>query len=325
VKRATGSCDGACRTTRRARSAVARDDNWAFTPLANVLKATGKDGSCSRMPSFRGRDDKRYVISDKASILDACTQMVEERLSFLVVVRPTLSLGNVVIGVATEHKYVCHGARKIGEVGDAKRPRPRSLAVRRPPRGVPKAEFARRDYYDVWYPELSPSAELMALGQAAQKNGDAKDWQQFEKAFRKAMAEAPAARTLDLLAAAERVYGETAPSKLLFTHFQSKTELWADKLRKAATLADRVKMLARLRSADGCLSRSETDAEGGLMLVESHRPLRAVAEKHAIVDELECAMIERLLESEVRRSVEEVSGLTRVTFHIIKTTNTSSE
>lgn len=74
-------------------------------------------------------------------------------------------------------------------------------SVRRPPRGVPKAEFARRDYYDVWYPELSPSAELMALGQAAQKNGDAKDWQQFEKVFRKAMTEAPAARTLDLLAA----------------------------------------------------------------------------------------------------------------------------
>lgn len=73
--------------------------------------------------------------------------------------------------------------------------------VRHPPRGVPKAEFSSRDYYDVWYPELSPSAELMALGQAAQKNGDAKDWQQFEKAFRKAMAEAPAARTLDLLAA----------------------------------------------------------------------------------------------------------------------------
>ncbi len=130
--------------------------------------------------------------------------------------------------------------------------------------------------------------------------------------------------TLDLLAAAERVYGETAPSKLLFTHFQDKTELWAVKLRKAETLAERVKVLARLRTADGCLSRSETDADGGLMLVESHRPLRAVAQKHAIVDELECAMIERLLECEVRRSVEEVSGLTRVTFHI-KTTNTSRE
>ncbi|MEZ5387780.1 MAG: hypothetical protein R3F13_19910 [Prosthecobacter sp.] len=130
--------------------------------------------------------------------------------------------------------------------------------------------------------------------------------------------------TLDLLSAAERVFGETAPSKLLFTHFQDKADLWEAKLQKAATLEERVKMLAKLRTADGCLSRCETGAEGGLMLVESHRPLSAVADKHAIVDELECAMIERLLESEVRRSVEEVSGLTRVTFHI-KTSNTSSE
>lgn len=73
--------------------------------------------------------------------------------------------------------------------------------VRRPPRGVPKTEFASRDYYDVWYPELAPSAELMAQAQAAQKSGNAKDWQAFEKTFRKAMAEAPAARTLDVLAA----------------------------------------------------------------------------------------------------------------------------
>ncbi|MEG2050628.1 MAG: DUF488 family protein, partial [Comamonas sp.] len=77
--------------------------------------------------------------------------------------------------------------------------------VRRPPRGVPKAEFASRDYYDCWYPELSPSADTMALGQAAQKSGDphegAKAWQQFDKAFRKEMAEAGADRTLQLLAA----------------------------------------------------------------------------------------------------------------------------
>ncbi|MDR2327521.1 MAG: DUF488 family protein [Acidovorax sp.] len=77
--------------------------------------------------------------------------------------------------------------------------------VRRPPRGVPKAEFASRDYYDCWYPKLSPSAETMALGQAAQKATDqqagAKAWQQFDKAFRKEMAEAGAERTLQLLAA----------------------------------------------------------------------------------------------------------------------------
>ena len=73
--------------------------------------------------------------------------------------------------------------------------------VRRPPRGVPKAEFASRDYYDCWYPELSPSADTMALGQAAQKSGDLKAWQQFDKAFRKEMADAGADRTLQLLAA----------------------------------------------------------------------------------------------------------------------------
>ncbi|MEX8193657.1 DUF488 domain-containing protein [Comamonas guangdongensis] len=80
--------------------------------------------------------------------------------------------------------------------------------VRRPPRGVPKAEFASRNYYDVWYPELSPEADLMqqalqsiklrAAGQTAEAD---KLWAQFEKLFRKQLAEPAAQRTLALLAA----------------------------------------------------------------------------------------------------------------------------
>lgn len=70
--------------------------------------------------------------------------------------------------------------------------------VRRPPRGVPKAEFASRDYYDVWYPLLSPSPEAMAQGQQAQTD---KEWEQFAKQFRKELAQPEASRTLDLLAA----------------------------------------------------------------------------------------------------------------------------
>ena len=80
--------------------------------------------------------------------------------------------------------------------------------VRRPPRGVPKAEFASRNYYDVWYPELSPETELMqqaqesvklrAAGQTAEAD---KLWNLFEKQFRKQLAEAAADRTLGLLAA----------------------------------------------------------------------------------------------------------------------------
>jgi len=70
--------------------------------------------------------------------------------------------------------------------------------VRRPPRGVPKAEFASRDYYDVWYPLLSPTPELMAQGQQAQTD---KEWEAFVKQFRKELAQPEASRTLDLLAA----------------------------------------------------------------------------------------------------------------------------
>ncbi len=125
--------------------------------------------------------------------------------------------------------------------------------------------------------------------------------------------------TLDLLTTAERVYGESAPPKLLFTYFQSKGEAWSAKLAKATTLEERAKLLARLRSADGCISACETDAQGRLILVEHHRPLRELAARYDIVDELECEMIERLMGCEVRRSVEEVSGLVRVTFQI-KTT-----
>src|SRR3954466_10328804 len=70
--------------------------------------------------------------------------------------------------------------------------------VRRPPRGVPKTEFARRDYYDVWFPVLAPSLATMKLGLAA--DGE-RQWQAFARKYRAEMG-APAARqSLHLLAA----------------------------------------------------------------------------------------------------------------------------
>lgn len=73
--------------------------------------------------------------------------------------------------------------------------------VRRLPRGVPKSEFGRRDYYDVWYPLLSPTPELVAEALAAQDAGDDKAWRAFVRRFRAEMAAPDASRTLDLLAA----------------------------------------------------------------------------------------------------------------------------
>ena len=70
--------------------------------------------------------------------------------------------------------------------------------VRRPPRGVPKAEFASQDWYDVWYPNLSPSVETMKLGQGASTPAQ---WQVFTKKYRSEMGVTENSRTIELLAA----------------------------------------------------------------------------------------------------------------------------
>jgi uncharacterized protein YeaO (DUF488 family) len=70
--------------------------------------------------------------------------------------------------------------------------------VRRPPRGVPRSDFARRNFYDVWLPTLSPSDALVTQALAAK---DLKDWKKFEQAFLKEMNKSDAAKVLDLLAA----------------------------------------------------------------------------------------------------------------------------
>jgi uncharacterized protein YeaO (DUF488 family) len=70
--------------------------------------------------------------------------------------------------------------------------------VRRPPRGVPKSEYASRDFYDVWLPNLSPSQELLKQGQSARNE---KAWSAFQRKFRSEMNQSGAAKILDLLAA----------------------------------------------------------------------------------------------------------------------------
>ena len=78
---------------------------------------------------------------------------------------------------------------------------PRLGTVRRPPRGVPKKDFARRDFYDVWYPNLAPSVEAMKLGLAAET---AAQWSRFVKAYKAEMARPEAARTIEVLALLSR-------------------------------------------------------------------------------------------------------------------------
>jgi uncharacterized protein YeaO (DUF488 family) len=70
--------------------------------------------------------------------------------------------------------------------------------VRRPPRGVPKAEHASRDFYDVWLPDLAPSEDLV---KEAQHAADERAWRSFVRRYRAEMKRPEAARLLALLAA----------------------------------------------------------------------------------------------------------------------------
>lgn len=69
--------------------------------------------------------------------------------------------------------------------------------VRRPPRGVPKSEFASRNWYDVWFPNLAPSVETMKLAQAA---GTPAEWAAFFRKYRAEMQAPEHEHAIELLA-----------------------------------------------------------------------------------------------------------------------------
>lgn len=70
--------------------------------------------------------------------------------------------------------------------------------VRRPPRGVPKRDFAKRDFYDVWLPDLAPSAQLVSWALGTETDTE---WKQFVRRYRAEMNKPGPQRLLDLLAA----------------------------------------------------------------------------------------------------------------------------
>jgi len=75
---------------------------------------------------------------------------------------------------------------------------PRIGTVRRPPRGVAKADFGKLNYYDVWFPNLAPGAELVKEALAASND---REWAAFARKYRHEMSAPDRSRELDLLAA----------------------------------------------------------------------------------------------------------------------------
>jgi uncharacterized protein YeaO (DUF488 family) len=93
---------------------------------------------------------------------------------------------------------------RVVRLGDARRPGEglRIGTVRRPPRGVRKSDYARRNFYDVWLPELSPSPKWVSWA-LAQPWTDAR-WRKYARNYRREMREPRAAHLIELLAALSR-------------------------------------------------------------------------------------------------------------------------
>ena len=119
--------------------------------------------------------------------------------------------------------------------------------------------------------------------------------------------------TIDLLHAAAKLYGPSAPEKLLFQTFQQRTENYLPKV-KGETVLERAKSLAKLRDAEGHMAELET--EGGIRIVEHHSPIRDLVLAFPIVNRFEVELFQRLLRASVQREEKTASGLYCCIFQI---------
>jgi predicted ArsR family transcriptional regulator len=119
--------------------------------------------------------------------------------------------------------------------------------------------------------------------------------------------------TLDLLKAAEEIYGPNAPEKLLYNVFKKKTAALNAKA-KGDGVAERAKWLAHSRDGEGYMAQFSNSKEGGPRILECHSPIMNLLEHYPIIGRFEQDMFEALLSTRVRRQVIRNSGLYECAF-----------
>jgi predicted ArsR family transcriptional regulator len=107
--------------------------------------------------------------------------------------------------------------------------------------------------------------------------------------------------TLELLEEMKGLFGENAPEKLFFQHFQKLQEMWRSVISRELSLKDKLARLAVLRNKEGCYGRIGLDPAEGLRLEEFHNPLQRVFENYPRAAAMEQRMIEQLLGTRVIR------------------------
>lgn len=119
--------------------------------------------------------------------------------------------------------------------------------------------------------------------------------------------------TLDLLKAAEDIYGPNAPEKLLYNVFKSKTAALKVKA-KGDNVAERAKWLAHLRDGEGYMAEFVNDQDGPPHILECHSPIMNLVEHYPIIGRFEQDMFEAVLGTSVQRQVTRNSGLYECVF-----------
>ena len=121
--------------------------------------------------------------------------------------------------------------------------------------------------------------------------------------------------TLEVLHASQKLFGATAPEKLLLVVYQKLAVDYEERVRGESP-GERAKWLARLRDRDGYMSECEPAETGGVNIVEHHSPILDLLRAFPIVAKLETDLFQRLLRVPVRREEDSASGLFRVVFHL---------
>jgi predicted ArsR family transcriptional regulator len=124
--------------------------------------------------------------------------------------------------------------------------------------------------------------------------------------------------TLELLDEVRRMYGDTAPEKILFQHFQNRFENLAKVLDKLESIGAKTVKLAALRQKDGCASECRNEAGQPLRIIEHHNPLQRVFDRYPRAAAMEQRMIEQLLGTRVARREHPGGreGMPRIVFEI---------
>ena len=107
--------------------------------------------------------------------------------------------------------------------------------------------------------------------------------------------------TLNLLQGVKQLYGESAPEKMLFHHFEDQRQRWSERMRGISSLAEKATKLAELRDSEGCFSKCTYEANEGLRIEEYHHPMSAIYEVYPNAVRMEVQMMEQLLGTRMAR------------------------